>query len=424
MLDYQRVVDELRSFLQSNDQTLTDPLKELAAQYAQACREANERLRRCEEFLQRGLRSEAVHFAQAEPVLLDLVAALDFPERPQWDEVALQYSLPAPPKLLLETAEALNRAYADEQPLDDLLRKHRLLALGRAPLTARLGVLRRIAVLDARNPVWQDDVAEFEKRRLRDLEHEADRAASRNDGPGLAAVWEEINKTRWLTPPPAPLVQHVARRYLEKVETELADALTATNVPRLQQLRDHWNDLTRVADLPQTNPLWRRPARALSWLAKQERAQAAELAYQAALANLEQALDRNLPRAEIERCGYAALQHQRGLPAALAARYQERLHSLAGAVRRREWLFVAGIFVVGVLLLFCLIAFTRHLSAERRRGEAVQTLQQMLETGRLSEARSFLADLARTDAETANRPEVLELKDRLAAEQKRRTLGP
>src|SRR5262249_33441338 len=165
---------------------------------------------------------------------------------------------------------------------------------------------RKIAVLDARNPVWQDDVAEFEKRRLRDLEHEADRAASRNDGPGLAAVWEEINKTRWLTPPPAPLVQHVARRYLEQVEGELADALAASDVARLQQLRDHWNDLTRVADLPQTNPLWRRPTRALNWLARQERAQAADLAYQAALVNLEQALDRNLSRADLERCGYAA----------------------------------------------------------------------------------------------------------------------
>src|SRR5262249_33610464 len=159
---------------------------------------------------------------------------------------------------------------------------------------------------------------EFEKRRLRDLQHEADHAAAQNDGPGLAAVWEELNAARWLMPPPAPLVQHVAHRYLEKVEAQIAEALTAADVPRLQRLRDCWHDLTRAACLPPIDPLWRRPSRALNWLAKQERAQADELAYQAALANLEQALDGDQPRPEIERCGYAALQYRRGLPPALA----------------------------------------------------------------------------------------------------------
>ena len=68
MIDYQRVVDEIRSFLQSPDQTYSASLKELASVFAEACQEVNQRLRRCEEFLQKGLRSEAIHFAQVEPV--------------------------------------------------------------------------------------------------------------------------------------------------------------------------------------------------------------------------------------------------------------------------------------------------------------------------------------------------------------------
>src|SRR5215510_7754447 len=103
MADYPHIVDDVRSFLQSADQTLSDHLKGLAAAYADACKEANRRLRRCEEFLQKGLRSEAIHLAQTEPDLLDLVAVLDFPERSQWEELLLTYGLPAPPQLMLAT---------------------------------------------------------------------------------------------------------------------------------------------------------------------------------------------------------------------------------------------------------------------------------------------------------------------------------
>src|ERR1700747_2451391 len=112
MTDHHRIVDDIRSFLQASDQTFSDSLRSLAEAYNEACRETNARLRRCEEFLQKGLRSEAIHFAQTEPALLEVVAALDFPERPEWEQVALGYGLPPPPHLRIETAEALNRAYS------------------------------------------------------------------------------------------------------------------------------------------------------------------------------------------------------------------------------------------------------------------------------------------------------------------------
>jgi hypothetical protein len=355
MADHQRTVDELRSFLQSADQTLTDPLKKLAAEYAEACREANARLRRCEEFLQKGLRSEAIHFAQAEPVLLDVVGVLDFPERDRWEEVSLLYGLPAPPRLLLETAEALNRAYADEAPLEDLLKKHRLLALARAPLPARLDVMRKIAALDRDNPVWAQDIAEFERKRCRDLQAYVEQSAGRADGAALAAAWQEINATPWLAPPPATLAQLAARRMLELLETAIHDALNAQDVPGLLQMRDQWNDLTRFLNLPPTDPLWRRPSRAFNWLAKQERAQAAEIEHQNALLRLEQALAEGRPRAELEQLYYAVAQSKRGVPPALEQRYQERLQTLVRAVRWREWIVVGATFSLGVLLLFALI---------------------------------------------------------------------
>src|SRR5258708_33471989 len=128
MIDHHQLVDEIRSFLYSSDQTMTDSLKQLGAAYMTACQEVNARLRRCAEYLQQGLRSEAIHLAQTEPALLDELAVLDFPGRSDWDEICLTYGLPAPPQLNIEAAEALNEAYADALPLEGLLRQHRLLA--------------------------------------------------------------------------------------------------------------------------------------------------------------------------------------------------------------------------------------------------------------------------------------------------------
>ncbi len=162
MTDYQRVVDEIRAFLQGTDQTLTDGLKELASLYGDACREVNQRLRRCEEYLKKGLRGEAIHYAEAEPVLLDVVAVLDFPERSDFHETLIFYALPEPPQLLLKIAKDLNQAYAEEQPLEELLPRHRRLALLRAPVLERLQVLRQIAELDQDNPLWGEDVRLFE----------------------------------------------------------------------------------------------------------------------------------------------------------------------------------------------------------------------------------------------------------------------
>jgi ABC-type transporter Mla subunit MlaD len=80
MADTQRIVDDIRTFVHASDQTCNDSLRALAAAYAAACKEANDRLRRCDEFLRQGLRSEAIRFAEAEPNLLDqLVASFTSP---------------------------------------------------------------------------------------------------------------------------------------------------------------------------------------------------------------------------------------------------------------------------------------------------------------------------------------------------------
>src|SRR5947209_5418755 len=101
MSNHQQVVDDIRAFVRAVDQTNQSYLGDLASAYASLCREANDRLRRCVDYLHRGLRSEAIHLAEAQPSLLDLVAALDLAELEEWENACVMYGLPAPPHLLL-----------------------------------------------------------------------------------------------------------------------------------------------------------------------------------------------------------------------------------------------------------------------------------------------------------------------------------
>ena len=147
MIDYQRIVDEVRSSLFSNNAEGADFLRTAAADYSVAGDEINERLRRCGSLLKQGLRSEAIQLAEIEPNLLDLVATLDFPERQHWVDVLTLNGIVAPRPLMLDVAADLNEAYAIEQPLAELLRQHRLLALSRGPLKLRVNTLRKLCAI-------------------------------------------------------------------------------------------------------------------------------------------------------------------------------------------------------------------------------------------------------------------------------------
>jgi hypothetical protein len=368
MTDYQQLVEEIRSFLQSTDMTLTDRLKELANAYAEACRTANQRLRRCEEFLGKGLRSEAIQFAQAEPVLLDVVAALDFPERTALQETLTFYGLPDPPKLRMETAEALNQAYAEEQPLTDLLRKHRRLALLRAPLAARIKVMRQIAAADGNSPVWDEDLRAFETARIREIQAELAAGAARQNSTWIAGVAGELERPDWLTRPPASLLRQVqeqarglaegkARGVLEEVVGQLNAAMATGDLPRAGELRERYLSLLDKAGLEPNDPIVRHASRPLNWLAQGEQMQSQELEFQNAAAAVEEALDAEADPEEVTRLYQEALALGRDMPEELEQRYDDYLAQKDHARRWRERLILITVAVTGVIVVLGIIAF-------------------------------------------------------------------
>src|SRR5690348_10306034 len=181
MAEYHEYVDEIRAALQAGLLPDDGTLRVLADGYAGACAEANERLTSCTRLLHLGRRAEAIHQAEMEPDLVSMLTTLDFPERPDWDALTEQRGLTRAQALKLDEAGELNAAYAQLDPLRDLLRRYRRLALMQAPLSKRLEVLRTIADRDPNTPIWREDVREHEKVRLQQVRVEAGRAVALED---------------------------------------------------------------------------------------------------------------------------------------------------------------------------------------------------------------------------------------------------
>ena len=177
MADHHQLVDQIRAFVQSSDQTRNALLESLASTYAEACVDVNQRMGRCHRLFQQGLRSEAIQLAESEPKLLESLAALDFPERADWDELVQIYQLGRGPEARGRTGAISQRGLCPGRPAPGLVRMHRRLALQRAPIKSRIAVMRKLAAQDTNNPIWTDDLRTFEKARFRQVQSEAAEAA-------------------------------------------------------------------------------------------------------------------------------------------------------------------------------------------------------------------------------------------------------
>ncbi len=198
MITQQAIIDEIRGVLLSGSGLRTGRDEPLAREYARACAEVNTRLANCQSLLKRGLRDEAIHAAKQAPDLVDGVESLFFFQgRADWLDRVAMYELPPSQGLDEEAFGTLQEAFADSAPLQAPLRKHRRLALARAPLGERIGVLRQLATLDPANPVWPEDIATFEAARIEQVRHELARAKASGDATALRRLCDELSDPRW-----------------------------------------------------------------------------------------------------------------------------------------------------------------------------------------------------------------------------------
>lgn len=351
LADIQRLIDEMRFQLDAEVFEFAPGMKQLAADYADVCKQVNVRLRRCEDFLKQGLRSEAIHTADADPNLLDLLATVDFPERSRWDGMVRLFDLPRAEPLLIDVAEQLNAAYPLQDPLQNLLNRHRLLALARAPVVERLSVLRELAVIDVGSPVWTDDVKTFERVRVSEIQTAAAEADAKGDFGRLEWLAEELAGSNWREVPPTSVVEQVSR-LAERVTRRTApsdpaglrdalnSALKAADMPRCRALRRRWHELGILS--PPVGRNGKEDARGpgVAWLAREDAKDARDHQVRRAVAVLEQKLDADTDIDELREAQEWARQVVGEIPEPVASRLHMRIVRLQNAVRARDRLFI------------------------------------------------------------------------------------
>jgi hypothetical protein len=355
--DAKQVVNDLRSFCQGHDQGKTAAVERLAEAYAALCNQANRRLRHCDELVHKGLRAEAIQIAEEAPPLLDLVAKLQFAELPAWEEVAGRYGLAAPPRLLLPSAEALNRAYTEYGPLKGLMKDYRRLALSRAPVAERLEVLRKLADEDPANPAWQDDLAAVEEARQRELRAEVEAAFAQRQEKKAHELLHELIESPWRLPLVMEVVKPIMTQYLEVLARGLQESVQRGNVTQARRLLTQWAGIAPVAELPPTHPLARRAEAAQKMVDRKDKSNARELQFQTALKELEDALRDGAPPEELQDLHAAAAEFGRPIPAALEEFYLDRLHTIHLKNKNFEAVVLGSTFVGGTILLIGLIIF-------------------------------------------------------------------
>jgi len=359
MNEFNQMIDDIIALL-NTDSPQEELATDLAERYQEACRSANLRLQECEELLRKGHRTEAIQRANTAPDLLELVGCLAFPELQYWLEFLQRVGFPAAPPLKTDLARELNRQMAAEQPLEKLLRKHRLLALGRAPLVARISVLRMIRDKDPNNPAWHTDILELEKARSRELSAEIDQVATAANLIAANQLTTELESGDWSIAIPdehlnrlqvlrADLVRDDLRRQLDEISQGLSQAWNEFDFELGRSERERWYNLYQVGDLPADSPILEVAEDALRWIEEEDNRVAEEEASESATLSLEQTVaDSDTDRDRLHAAYRQASNFGQPLSEVLLARYRERIAVFDLADRRKQRFRYV---IIGVILL-------------------------------------------------------------------------
>ncbi len=420
MQPYEQIVEDILTILTADADPSEDALRDVDTRYADAVNELNERLVTCDRLLHKGHRAEAIQECDRHPNLLDAIAVLDFPEAAQWGEYVRQFGLAAPPALRAEIAVELNDAYTMEAKLGDVLQQHRTLALARAPLSPRLKVLRQIARQDSGNPIWQEDVRNWERVRVGQLSGEAEQAVARNDLASITQLEKEVRTTQWLEPPPAAVAKRIgdahrqirakhARRQLETLEKELTEAYADFDVFRARNVRKQWQTHAPIGIARDDDPLLELVSPALQWLEEQDRLDQEQQEYEAALAALESGLDQQAPRHELQRLAHAVMRFEGGLPESLEKRLQEQFAAFDKAASRRTAFILTSIVLSMLLIAAATVWGIRAQARASRLDGHHANLTRLIDNRMLPEARSYADELARNEPSLFEEPKIQDL---------------
>ena len=285
MADYEEIPETIRSFLATEGHPWSEDLTDVAQSYAALCREANQRLRRCADYLRRGMRSEAVHLAECQPKLLPLVDALKLPDFGAWAKACVANGLAPPPELLTDNLPQLEAAGEIEERLRPLEDRYRLLSLAKAPLRDRMEVLFPLHEKDPGNPVWVENLRTLGTARFKEVRGEAQVAYKSRNLETLESLAAELSQQSEHVQVPEDLRRGVdravglirlenAKQSLRPLLADLQAAKAANDYDKASKVLREWQQIVDSRQLALPAPLHEAIRPLIAWVADEERRRA------------------------------------------------------------------------------------------------------------------------------------------------------
>ena len=412
------VVEQIRQFINANpaliDQEEAPPaltaedaghLQELAEQFAEQCRQTNERAYQCQELLKGGKRSEAGRIAKAAPDLGSVFKQATFGELRIWLDICETYGLALPYLLDYEVIEnVVDDVYGLSHAKEELVRLHRRLAMSRAPLGQRVRVLRRLHQIDVDNSDWTADLDVLETALVEQLSKDALRADRLGDLATLTQVRDELASDVWLKLPSEKLVralderikphrQRRANRSYQELSDQIRNAHAAMDEAHCRLLLTQWRQVELDTGFGPSDVLAEGVEPVEQWLGTLHQAWSDEQAFQIDCKALDSALDAHADRAELDRLACGVLRYERGMPDALAARLNSRMEDITRRTKRSFALKLTGILGgVGLVAAIVIVIFLFvQRDADQRRW--VREISKVVKSGQVEQADSLLSQL-------------------------------
>ncbi len=271
----ERLVTQIRDFVNGFDQEATPEAHELAAQFADLCQSLNVRLAKCADFLRKGMRSEAVQEALSSPSIFELAEILNFEERKSWLNLCLDLGMTPAVEVDPAAIDTLQKECTTEQLLEPLLREFRRM-VHTGSRDERIRILRRLRRHDPDNPIWRQNLEPLEQEQLGELSHLAAKAMAAGNVDAVLDLYAEMTASHRVVDVPAVAVDEIEgwlRRRREKAALEegarLAEQLDAALEQRdyqaLGALLPTWARLAKYPDFKPTPAILDSAAKANQW---------------------------------------------------------------------------------------------------------------------------------------------------------------
>lgn len=359
------LLESVRVTLSSSMNPNREELDRLHSELDGEIRQANKRLRECDALLAEGHRSEAIQLAEQEPNLLEVVSILDFPELPEWNDFVAELGLTVTPELQIDIATDINGAYSEDEPLERLLRKFRVLSLARAPLRSRIDLLRKIAKRDPGTAYWKDDLRSYEEVRMRQIADEARASISSRDVHGIRNISEELHNKPWYVKPDRRVLEKIdhamveikkmdATRQLQKLTGQLKAATESDDAERARDLEEKWHTLSAKCD--QSSEMFqdtKDDAEPLfQWIRDADSREEEDARHAAEVKKLSKVLRSDRSKLEdIYRHYDAVAEFAQGVPDAVQERYEARVQEIERQQKMRKLGVMGGVGLVVILVL-------------------------------------------------------------------------